>query len=252
MSDFEVKKVTCPLCSKQQNVKVYTSVNVTLKPELKEDLLSRNIFLRKCKYCESSFELKHPLLYNNMEYRFLLYYIPGIDNSKIIDTSLEEEYKTLQPIKCRIVPDFDTLKEKISIFESGLDDMAIEITKLAVLGGVKDKINGNVKRVMFSFCHREKNTIGFEFETDNEPYCQSTRLEIYQKAKYVVRKTAGLDKEMKGFLKIDSLWAEDMLSRFKLRQEKREQYLKQSKKSDSCEPVKFLLDIKKSNTTDEE
>ncbi|MCR5637156.1 MAG: CpXC domain-containing protein [Clostridiales bacterium] len=239
--EFETKKVTCPHCQKQQNIVVYPSINITLNPEIKDDVISASIFTKLCKYCGGSFEIRHPVLYNDMERRFLVYYIPDIDSSRIIDTALEEDYDSLKYVKRRIVPDYDTFREKIHILESGLDDMAIEITKLAVLNVVKKKEDCEIIKGTFSFCYQEKNTIGFEFETSNGPYCQSTRMEVYHKAEYIVRKTAGLDSSMTGFLKIDSNWAENMLHRFKVREEKRRQYLEQEK--ENTDPIEIALSI---------
>lgn len=239
--NFEVKKVTCPHCNKQQNINVYPTINITLYPEMKNELLNGDIFNRVCRYCSKKIEIKHPLLYCDMENRFMVYYIPMIQSSKIIDTALEKEFEDMKPIKRRIVADIDTMKEKILILESGLDDMAIEITKLAVANVITEKGDKKILKGTFSFCYQEKNTIGFEFDTDSGPYCQSTRMEVYQKAEYIVRKTAMLDKNMTGFLKIDSDWADNMLFKFKLREKKREQYKKQSKLT--SDPVEISMKI---------
>ncbi len=245
---FDSKKVTCPHCQKQQNIVVYPSVNITLDPSLKDDVLSGAIFTKLCKYCGGSFQIRHPVLYNDMENRFMVYYIHDIPDQRIMDKSLEEEYASLKYVKRRIVPDYDTFKEKILILESGLDDMAIEITKLAVSNVVKSKEECDVIKGTFSFCYREKNTIGFEFETTKGPYCQSTRMEVYHKAEYIVRKTAGIDDNMTGFLKIDDKWAESMLNRFKIREERRREYLEQNK--ESTDPVEVALNIDTELITD--
>jgi len=67
-----------------------------------------------------------------MKRRFMVYLIPDIDRFQLADNELEEEFKNLKGIRKRLAPNFNTFKEKIFIFENGLDDMAVELTKLAI------------------------------------------------------------------------------------------------------------------------
>lgn len=64
---------------------------------------------------------------------------------------------------------------------------------------------------------RESNTMGFTYFTDEEmtPYVQTARLEIYGKSKEIVEQFAIKDKKLKGFIKIDGEWADNILYRYK-------------------------------------
>ena len=59
--------------------------------------------------------------------------------------------------------------------------------------------------------------MGFTFFIGEEktPYVQSARLEIYGKSVSVVNELAVKDKKLKGFIRIDREWAENVLYRYK-------------------------------------
>ena len=111
-----------------------------------------------------------------------------------------------------------SLKEKIFIFESGLDDMAVELTKYAIAAMIAKKHDlSNVSEGYLSMYNRETNTIGFTYfiGEDNEPFVQSARLEIYRKSLKIVEAICANDKKRSGFIKIDREWAENTLFRYK-------------------------------------
>ena len=177
-----VKAVVCPMCGELSKAIAYTSVNVTVNPELREQVLDGSLFAWKCPSCGYSARLTYPVLYNDMKNRFMVYLIPKIDRFQLCDKELEEQYNNLRNISKRAVADFNSFKEKIFIFESGLDDMAVET---------------------------------YFTGEDMTPYVQTARLEIYGKSKEIVEQFAVKDKKLKGFLRIDSEWADNILYRYK-------------------------------------
>lgn len=214
------KRIVCPKCNETTISKLYTSVNVTNHPELREYVMNESLFKWKCHTCGYSANLTYPVLYNDMKKRFMIYLIPRIDHFQLADKGLEENFKNLKHINKRIVPDFNTFKEKIFIFESGLDDMAVELTKLAI-SKIVAKNQGvdesEIKEGYLSMYNTENNTMGFTYFIGEErsPYVQSARLEIYGKSKSVVNELAVKDKKLKGFIRIDREWAENILYRYK-------------------------------------
>jgi hypothetical protein len=153
-----------------------------------------------------------------MKNRFMVYLIPTIERFQLCDAELEGKYSNLRNISKRIVPNFNTFKEKIFIFESGLDDMAVELTKLAISQTISKKLDGaKITEGYLSMYDRESNTMGFTYFIGEErkPYVQTARLEIYGKSKGIIDKFAFKDKKLKGFIKIDREWAENILYRYK-------------------------------------
>ena len=212
------KAIVCPMCGEMSKADVYTSINPSVTKGVRRRALDGELFAWKCPSCGYSARLTYPILYNDMKNRFMVYFIPKIDHFQLCDNELEEKYSNLRNISKRIVPTFNSFKEKIFIFESGLDDMSVELTKLAISQTVSKKLNGaEIHDGYLSMYDRERNTMGFTYFTGEKhtPYVQTARLEIYVKSKKIVDSLAYKDKKSKGFLKIDREWAENILYRYK-------------------------------------
>ena len=212
------KAVVCPMCGELSKAVVYTSVNATVSKSQRKKILDGSLFAWKCPSCGYSARLTYPILYNDMTNRFMIYLIPKIDRFQICDKRLEEKYRNLCNINKRVVADFNAFKEKIFIFESGLDDMAVELTKAVIGQTVAQKLEGaEVQAGFLSMYDRESNTMGFTYFTGEKmtPYVQTARLEIYGKSKEIVEQFAVKDKKLDGFIKIDAEWADNILYRYK-------------------------------------
>lgn len=217
MSNTDVKQISCPKCNHINELRVYKTINATTDPQFREKLLGGQLFNFQCVGCGFEAALKYPVLYNDMKYRFMVYYIPEIDKDHVVDSDLEAEYSQLSDVTKRLADSYNVMKEKIHIFESGLDDRAIELTKLAVSEIVTRKTGEKINQAFFSIYNKETNTIGFTFFVgdNNEQFVQSTRLEIYEKSSDIVDSVAGKDKASQGFVTIDKEWAENVLYRYK-------------------------------------
>ena len=218
MANVVVKKIPCPKCSESTEAKLYMSINATNEPTLRGDVLDEKLFKFRCTACGYEARLTYPVLYNDMKNRFMVYLIPEVDRFQLEDVELEQKYERLVGVRKRLASDFNSFKEKVFIFESALDDMAVEITKLVISEMVAKKYGiPQVEEGYLSMYDREKNTMGFTFFIGEErtPYVQSARLEIYGKSVSVVNELAVKDKKLKGFIRIDREWAENILYRYK-------------------------------------
>ncbi len=218
MANVVVKKIACPKCSESTEAKLYMSINATNEPTLRSDVLDERLFKFRCTACGHEARLTYPVLYNDMKNRFMVYLIPEIDRFQLEDVELEQKYERLKGVRKRITSDFNSFKEKVFVFESGLDDMAVEITKLVISEMVAKKYGlPHVEEGYLSMYDREKNTMGFTFFVgkEHEPYVQSARLEIYGKAVTIVSEMAIKDRKLSGFIKVDREWAQNVLYRYK-------------------------------------
>ena len=195
MSETVTKSVICPKCRQQSATNILISANTVEEPDIRSAVLNEEIFRWKCKKCGFSTRFQHPFLYNDIERKFMVYFIPQVGRQKVVDQKLEAQYSDLKDIRKRIVPDINSLKEKIVIFESGLDDMAVELTKI----------------------DEEKNTISFQFFVggDKRSYIQSTRLDIYRRSAGIVKKHLAGSELQAGFLNIGREWARESLDAYK-------------------------------------
>lgn len=216
MAALEIKTIRCPQCSAKNEVHVYKSVNAQEDLKLREQILTGQLFDFYCPYCEHRARLYYPCLYNDVKNRFMIYFIPDIEKGQMVDRTVEMDFPDLPRITKRIVPTFNEFKEKILIFEAGLDDMAMELTKAAVTEAVHRKKDEDMSECYFSQYDKENNILGFTFflGTDHIPFNQTTKLDVYKKSWSIVSRLGKKERTMKGFIKIDRAWAENILFRY--------------------------------------
>lgn len=217
MAEIISKYVVCPKCKQQSATNLLLSGNTAEDTDLRAKIFDESLFRWKCKKCGFSSRFQHPLLYNDIEGSFMIYYIPSVTRSKVSDPKLEAEFPELSDIRKRVVPDVNALKEKIVVFENGLNDYAVELAKLAVSELVSKDTGHNVYAGYYTDHDLEKNTISFQFFVggDKRSYIQSTRFEVYKRSLEIVKKISPEDDKMAGFLNIGREWAKNALERYK-------------------------------------
>ena len=141
------QSVKCPKCSQMSDVTVWSSITVKDSIDLKSDLLSGKINMFKCPSCEHTALMPHPMLYNDEEKRLMISFSPTDDPvlkeqmfSNIKDSSSKSgELEKLEGYNLRFVTEYNELLEKVLIFDSELNDKAIEVIKLMILSQEVDK-----------------------------------------------------------------------------------------------------------------
>lgn len=216
MSNTGSKTIQCPKCGADNEIKIFKTVNATTDPQFREQLLNGELLRFRCKNCGCEAELKYPLLYNDMKNRFMVYYIPEIDREKLTDEVLEKHYGDIDHITRRLASSFNELKEKIHIFESGLDDRVLEVVKAALKDVVEKRTGESVTGGYFSKYSVDEDRIGFTFFVGdgNEQFVQTTRLEIYEKSAVVARSVSE-PKNDRSFRRINRDWARNALYNYK-------------------------------------
>jgi len=72
MSKITKREIPCPKCGEINDFRIYNSINVTISPELKEKVLDDEIFTYKCSHCGEKTRILYPLLYNDMDNKFMI------------------------------------------------------------------------------------------------------------------------------------------------------------------------------------
>lgn len=129
--------VHCPDCFKESQATIYSSVNVSLYPSLKERLITGELLGWQCEGCGVRRLNAYPILYHDMTQGILIQWIstPYAPSSQSLAAALPSQWECRQfkalrsDYRFRVVREFDDLVEKIRIFDSGLDDRAIEWEK---------------------------------------------------------------------------------------------------------------------------
>ena len=76
MTRYESYKIKCPLCNNKVNVTLLDSINATLNPKKRLELLKGNINIPECPACKKTFRVGKSLLYHDMERNFMVWYYP--------------------------------------------------------------------------------------------------------------------------------------------------------------------------------
>jgi predicted RNA-binding Zn-ribbon protein involved in translation (DUF1610 family) len=67
MTSLISKKVICPNCGTEGSITLYSSINVTLNPELQKKMDNGELFIWKCPNCEKQYICIYPFIYHDME-----------------------------------------------------------------------------------------------------------------------------------------------------------------------------------------
>lgn len=214
MSLSELKTVNCPNCGGHNKVVIYQSINPAEDMSLRRDVLNDKLFTYSCVHCGYEARLCYPVLYNDVKKRFMVYFVPNCEKTLLTDRVLEKENVKIAPVKKRLVTSYNDFKEKIILFEAGLDDMAAELTKLALEEAVRRQEKRIVRGGYFSAY--DKSEIGFTYFTPdkNEPCVRTTSMEVYNKSRSIVIRLGRRERQARGFVKIDRAWAEEILYRY--------------------------------------
>lgn len=183
MSKISEETIKCPKCGKESKFVMWSSINTVLNPEMKKKVLTGEIFKFKCNKCGCEARINYSSLYHQMEDRIMIYYVQdeedyesacnmfsGEDMPEIFEDLMAEKYLY------RIVTSPEELREKIIIFDNGLDDRVIEIAKIFYIGQAKEQ-GIKVKHIFFDVSS-EGNYMFIIFDENGETKMASIEKEL--------------------------------------------------------------------------
>jgi hypothetical protein len=123
--------VRCPECQRSHKLVVWRSINVTVDPELKDQLLAWEINVLHCD-CGAATQLLGDILYHDMKRKLLIQLVEQDENGerRLPQLPLYMWTNLAKDFEFRYVVSRHQLHEKILIAEAGLDDRLIEALKL--------------------------------------------------------------------------------------------------------------------------
>lgn len=138
-------KVTlkCPKCSQNMEVEQWSAINGDKNPQQKLKLLQGTLFQSACKNCGNPVTVGYPVIYHDTKQNYMIWLVYDDEEVSHVtdyfkksksyqtDPNNDDDEKVDPACRQRIVRSADALREKIMIFDSGLDDKIMEIMKLA-------------------------------------------------------------------------------------------------------------------------
>ena len=146
MSSHHTTVITCPACGKESDFRIWDSINTGLDPEMKKAVLDFSAFKFTCPHCGAETNVDYGFLYHQMEDKVMIHYASTDENAaEMYETYTGKKFPEMfegflsEKYRIRIVRSLDQLREKIRIFDTGLDDRIIEIYKVILLVRIMDQ-----------------------------------------------------------------------------------------------------------------
>ncbi len=140
MSQPALVPIECQKCGAQFDGVVWTTINATQAPELRDRLLSGELMRFTCPSCGYSEHYFYDLLYHDMARKYLVWLAQSAEaRAEFAKGYLSEEFEMFPDYQFRVVGTYNRLIEKVLILANGLDDQVVEIIKLHIVDAAQDK-----------------------------------------------------------------------------------------------------------------
>lgn len=202
------KEISCPVCGAVHKDQMWIGMESGANPGLRRRILKENLFAWECPTCGHPLQLIYPCLYHDKDRGLMIALAPSGTTSAL--KNIRARYPQMNHVTKRLVSTPEDMKEKILIFEAGLDDLAVEMVKLALVELVEKK-RGRVERAYYVTHSDELDYIGFTFFLSDyeKPVHQGTRMQVYYKSQEIARKMDFSDDG--SFLQVDAALAQTLL-----------------------------------------
>jgi len=158
MSLFESAKASCPKCGTLHQFEVVASVNADRRPDLRAAILDGSFQREQCAKCKTEFVAPPMLTYFEVSRGWWILAQPvGFDQkwkdvAEIARDSFDKAYGANAAaaareigagLKVRVVFGWPALREKLLCGDLGLDDVELELLKMAIVRGSQDSPIGD-------------------------------------------------------------------------------------------------------------
>ena len=217
MSIRDKVNINCPKCGYSIEVSQWSSLNGEKNPAEKKKLLEGTLLTVKCKRCGHTARVGYPLLYNDPSQNIMIWLVYDNDEVKHVtdyfksSKNKDGDDKVSRECRQRIVRDEFRLREKIMIFDSGLDDKIVEIAKLAFSQNVQ-KQNPKAK-IAAAFFSNEGGEDHIEiFSADGSAFTVKLTEDIYKTLDDTYSGKASFAEDR--VYSIDDVWALNLLREY--------------------------------------
>lgn len=153
MSMISPTNVVCPNCETRFETEAFDSVNADRRPDLRAQVLDDSLQSVACPNCETAFRVEPTLNYLDIGRGQWISTFEAdrvgdwVASEREADETFAEAYgarageaaqEVGRELTPRVVFGWPAMREKLVIRELGLDDVTVELVKLAILRGVED------------------------------------------------------------------------------------------------------------------
>ena len=135
MPDFLDREIPCPHCHAPQRLRMYERVNTDRHPEWKPMIMDGSLFDLTCTACGQTTRVGYPMLYHDPAKKLIVMLAENDNRAEAyasLQTLVGEPFPLDKGYTVRAVTQPPELAEKITVFDSGLDDRIVELLKLMV------------------------------------------------------------------------------------------------------------------------
>jgi len=134
MSTFEGCEVTCTACGAGLKGVVAVSVNARRSPAVRQQIVDGTFHTVSCA-CGAKIRFDSTFLFSDFERRQFVYVAPPNERENFFDHEIEAQriFSGMPQQGVRVVFGIDRLAEKLRIWDTGLDDITIELCKLELV-----------------------------------------------------------------------------------------------------------------------
>ena len=204
-------KGTCSRCREENKVTIYNSINVGEQPELKDAVLDGSAFVWTCPHCGTLNLLQYQTLYHDPSEKLMVWLTRG---SEELEEQVREAYSRLDGLEeytMRFVDDAGSLIEKIKIFDAGLDDRTMEMTKYVTRMELCENQKENAQDILavpFKFLRMSgpDNEITLAYPLDGKMQMVVIGFNVYEDCRGIIKRNPEVTAGPSGFLKSDPSW----------------------------------------------
>lgn len=202
-------EVSCGRCGASHTLNTYSIVNVGERPELKAQVLDGSLFVWECPHCGSRNLIRGKLLYHDPSERLMVWLTGG---DRELEAKASEAYGGFGEIKdyvLRFVDEPGDLIEKVKVFDAGLDDVVMEMTKyvsrLEVAESLKDRA-ADIVNAAFRFLKLDgaDNEITFAYPLDGAMQMVAVGFNVYEDCRGILQRNPEIAAAAVGFTRVDA------------------------------------------------
>ena len=193
----------CRNCSYGHETSVYRSINVAEEPDLKEKVMSGDLFVWECPCCSQKNLIQEATLYHDPSQKLMIYFSPEWDEEiRAKMSALLEREESLGGYVARIVESIGDLIEKVKIYDEGLDDIVVEMCKYVTAMEMGRDIPG----MKFLGMDGADSEIILTYPEKGEMQMLSIGFNVYEDCRGILQRNPYIKEKSTGFAVVDSRW----------------------------------------------